>query len=71
MNGVGYSKDVLTDAIKAAKTSSAPIRLIVQRGDRFDTLDVAYAGGMRYPHLERVGAGVAPIDQLLVAKRKP
>ena len=71
VNGVGYSKDVLTDAIKAAKAGSGPVRLIVQRGDRFDSLDVEYAGGMRYPHLERVGTGVTPIDQLLVARRKP
>ena len=71
VNGVGYSKDVLTDAIKAAKAGSGPTRLIVQRGDRFDTLDIPYAGGMRYPHLERVGAGATLIDQLLVARRKP
>jgi predicted metalloprotease with PDZ domain len=71
VNGVGYSKDVLTDAMKAAKAGSGPTRLIVQRGDRFDTLDLAYTGGMRYPHLERVGAGMTAIDQLLVARRKP
>jgi predicted metalloprotease with PDZ domain len=71
VNGVGYSKDVLTDAIKAAKAGTGSTRLIVQRGDRFDILDVKYAGGMRYPHLERVGAGVTLIDQLLLAKRKP
>ena len=71
VNGVGYSKDVLTDAIKVAKTGSLPTRLIVQRGDRFDTLDIPYVGGMRYPHLERVGGASAPIDQLLVARRKP
>ena len=71
VNGVGYSKDVLTDAIKVAKTGSVPTRLIVQRGDRFDTLDIPYVGGMRYPHLERVGGASAPIDQLLVARRKP
>ena len=71
VNGVGYSKDVMTDAIKAAKGGTKAISLIVQRGDRFDTLDIPYTGGMRYPHLERVGAGVAAIDQLLVAKRKP
>ena len=71
VNGVGYSKDVITDVIKAAKGGTKAISLIVQRGDRFDTLDIPYTGGMRYPHLERVGAGVAAIDQLLVAKRKP
>jgi predicted metalloprotease with PDZ domain len=70
VNGIAYSKDGLTDAIKAAKTGSAPIRLIVQRGDRFETLDIAYSGGMRYPHLERVGTAPTAIDQLMTARRK-
>ncbi len=72
VNGTGYTKDVLTDAIKAAKAESTPIQLIVQRSDRFETLDIAYTAGMRYPHLERVGGATgAPIDQLMTAKRKP
>jgi predicted metalloprotease with PDZ domain len=70
VNGIAYTKDGLADAIKAAKGGTTPIRLLVQRGDRFDTLDIGYAGGMRYPHLERVGAAGAPIDQLMVARRK-
>ncbi len=70
VNGIGYTKDGLSDAIKAAKGGTKPIQLIVQRGDRFETVDILYAGGMRYPHLERVGTAAAPIDQLMMAKRK-
>jgi predicted metalloprotease with PDZ domain len=71
INGIGYTKDGLTDAIKAAKGGSTPVQLIIQRSDRFETLDIPYSGGMRYPHLERADAGVTAIDQLLVSKRKP
>ena len=71
VNGIAYSKDGLTDAITAAKGGSAPIRLIVQRGDRFETLDIPYAGGLRYPHLERAGTAPTALDQLMVARRKP
>jgi predicted metalloprotease with PDZ domain len=70
VNGLTYDKDRLTDAIKAAKSGSGPIRLIVQRGDRFDSIDIAYAGGMRYPHLEKTGAGLAAIDLLFQPKAK-
>jgi predicted metalloprotease with PDZ domain len=70
VNGIAYSKDGLTDAIKTAKDGKTPITLIVQRGDRFETLGIPYAGGLRYPHLERVGTGMTAIDRLLVARRK-
>jgi predicted metalloprotease with PDZ domain len=66
VNGIAYDKDRLKEAIKAAQ----PIKLLVQRGDRYDIVEITYAGGLRYPHLERVGSGPTPIDQLMQAKRK-
>lgn len=66
VNGVAYDKDRLKEAIKA----KAPITLLVQRGDRYDMVDIAYTGGLRYPHLEKVGAAPAGIDLLMQAKRK-
>lgn len=54
VNDVEYSKDTLEDAIKAAKTGKAPIRLMVKEFDRFRSIDVDYHDGLRYPHLERI-----------------
>ncbi|HEY4582867.1 MAG TPA: hypothetical protein VIG88_08390 [Lysobacter sp.] len=49
-----YGKDVLADAIKAAKGGGAPIRLMVKTFDRYQTIPVDYHDGLRYPHLERI-----------------
>jgi predicted metalloprotease with PDZ domain len=67
VNGLAYDDDTLRAAITAAKGTKAPIALLVQRGDRFLTVDVDYHGGLRYPWLERVVKDKAPagLDQLL------
>lgn len=54
VNEQEYSRDVLADAVKAAKADKAPIRLLVKEFDRFRTVAVDYHGGLRYPHLEPV-----------------
>ncbi|AXK72777.1 M61 family peptidase [Lysobacter sp. TY2-98] len=54
VNDREYSKDVLSDAVKAAKDDKAPIRLMVKSFDRYQTIPVDYHGGLRYPHLERI-----------------
>ena len=45
--------------------------VLVKRGDRFDTVPIAYAGGLRFPWLEPVGAGEHGFDRLLAARMKP
>jgi predicted metalloprotease with PDZ domain len=70
VGGLAYSKDRLTDAIKTAKDGKTPISLLIQRGDRFRIVDLNYAGGLRYPHLEKMGTGVSGLDALLEARRK-
>ena len=54
VNGQAYGKDVLDDAVKAAKDGKAPIELLVKEFDRFRTVKLDYRGGLRYPHLERI-----------------
>jgi predicted metalloprotease with PDZ domain len=70
VNGIGYDKDALPKAVTAAK-DGAPIELLFQRGDRFQTVRLDYRGGLRYPWLERVAPGTGPtgLEQLLTAKR--
>lgn len=67
-----YSAERLSDAIAAAKDGKAPIRLLVERGERYMTLSVDYHGGLRYPWLERTAPGKAPagLDLLLAPHRK-
>ncbi len=54
VNGDKFTADILKDAIASAKTSPAPIELLLQSGDTFNTVKVNYHGGLRYPQLERI-----------------
>jgi len=54
VNDLELGKDVLSDAIKDAKSGNQPIRLLVKDFDHFRTIAVDWHGGLRYPHLERI-----------------
>lgn len=54
VNGQSYDKDLLEDAVKAAKDGKAPIELMLKEFDRYRTVKIDYRGGLRYPHLERI-----------------
>jgi predicted metalloprotease with PDZ domain len=71
VNGVGYEPEALQKAITAAK-GGAPLELLVQRGDRFQTVRIDYRGGLRWPWLERLAGAKGPggLD-LLLAPRRP
>ncbi|HEV7241097.1 MAG TPA: M61 family peptidase [Thermoanaerobaculia bacterium] len=53
VNGRKWKREVLAAAIKEAKTSTAPIELLVENNEFFRTHAVDYHGGLRYPHLVR------------------
>lgn len=70
VNGTAYSADTIKDAVTAAKTSGAPIALLVKRGETYDTIDIAYDGGLRYPWIEPVAKGSQGLDRLLTARTR-
>jgi predicted metalloprotease with PDZ domain len=53
VNGRKYSPEVLHDAVKAAKSSSAAIELLVENSEYYKTFSVNYHDGDQYPHLVR------------------
>jgi predicted metalloprotease with PDZ domain len=59
-----YSADALRAAIRAAKGTTEPIRLIVQADNYVRTFDVNYHDGERYPVLERVEGSQALVDEI-------
>jgi hypothetical protein len=69
VNGVAYSADRIKDAIKAAKSGSQPIELIVKNGDRFRTIRMDYREGLRYPRLERNMTVPPRLDDILAARK--
>jgi len=68
VNGAAYTGDKLKDAVAAAKTGKAPIKLTVKRGSRYRDVAIDYHDGLRYPHLEKTTEGEAGLDKLLQPK---
>lgn len=53
VNGRKFSGDVLEDALKAGKTGSSPLELLVENTTYYKTYKIDYHGGEKYPHLVR------------------
>jgi predicted metalloprotease with PDZ domain len=68
VNGRRWTASRLRDAIAAAQNDgSGRLKLLVENGDRFDTVELRYSEGLREPRLERLpstpdrlGASIAP-----------
>lgn len=70
VNGTAYDPERLKAAIIAANGANRPIELLIRRGERFLTVSIAYYGGLRWPWLERIRAGVpAGMDRLMAPRR--
>jgi predicted metalloprotease with PDZ domain len=69
VNGQEYDKDLLEDAVKAAKDGKAPIKLMVKEFDRYRTVDIDYHGGLRYPHLERIEGKPDRLTPIFTARK--
>jgi hypothetical protein len=53
VNGRKFSRDVIHDALKAAKGGSQPIELLIANDDFYRTVQVNYHDGDKYPNLAR------------------
>ena len=68
VNGRVYTHDLLEDAVKSTKESSASIDLMVVIDDYYHTFPVKYQGGERYPHLKRDEGKPDLLDELIKGK---
>lgn len=68
VNGRRFSPEILRDTIKAAKTGSAPIELLVENTDYYKTYKLDYHGGETYPHLVRDESKPDLLSDILKAK---
>ena len=68
VNGREYKPDRLTDAMKDAKSNSAPIELLVKNGDLYKTYRIDYRDGAKYPHLERIPGTVDRLSAILAPR---
>ncbi len=68
VNGRQFSSDVLRDALKSGKDSSASIELLIENTDYYKTYKIDYHGGEKYPHLLRDDAKPDLLGDILKAK---
>jgi predicted metalloprotease with PDZ domain len=64
------SAEGLREAVTAAKSGEAPIRLILKNGQRIRTVDLNYTGGLRYPRLEPIDGARDRIGDIMTARRR-
>lgn len=67
VNGREFSADLWTQAIKDAKNSSAPLHLLIKQGHWYQTADLDYHDGLKYPHLERVAGTADMLSEIMRA----
>jgi predicted metalloprotease with PDZ domain len=53
VNGRRLTADIWKDAIRASKTSSTPLELIIENTEYFRVVKLDYHGGEKFPHLVR------------------
>ncbi len=68
VNGEAFSIHALREAIIDAEKSMSPLKFLVQRGKQFQTIEINYHGGLRYPTLSRVEGTPDRLDQILAPK---
>jgi predicted metalloprotease with PDZ domain len=71
VDGNIFSPDALLSAIRAGKTSSEPIHLIVQADSFVNVADIDYHGGERYPVLQRVEGTPDYLDDITAPLTTP
>ena len=64
VDGQPYQASVIKSAISASR-ADRPIELRVARGQTEHGLSLAWKGGLRYPHLERVPGTPDLLDDIL------
>lgn len=68
VNGREFSGQVLKDAIAAARNNKKAISLLVKNEDMYETYNVDYHGGLRYPALERIDGEPDRLEKIIAAK---
>ncbi len=65
VDGRALDTDELKNAIKARKS---PLHLLLKTADIYHTVELNYAGGLRYPRLEKTGSEPGTLDALLAPR---
>ncbi len=69
VDGKAYSHSLMQDVITKAKADKKPFTLLIKRGDLYNSYEMDYYDGLRFPHLEPKSAGEQTLDKLLLPRR--
>jgi predicted metalloprotease with PDZ domain len=69
VNGKGYTREALKDAIAAARDGKQPIELLLQFQGSYQTVAVDYHGGLQYPHLVRIEGKPDYLSEIIAARK--
>jgi predicted metalloprotease with PDZ domain len=69
VNGTAFDSERLERAISEAKESQTPIDLLILDGVHYRTVSLDYFGGLRYPHLEKIGKGKSSLEEIFAPKK--
>jgi predicted metalloprotease with PDZ domain len=53
VNGRRFTEEVFHDALRASKTNSAPLELLIENTEYYETFKIDYHEGEKFPHLIR------------------
>lgn len=68
VNGKAFDIGNLRAAIVQAEKETSPMKFLVKRGNDFQTIEIDYHAGLRYPALSRVEGTPDLLDEVLAAK---
>jgi len=68
VNGRKFSRNVYRDALKAAKSDTESIELLVENTDYYRTFKIDYHEGEKFPHLERDPSKPDTLSEIYRAK---
>lgn len=68
VNGRRFTPHVLHDALKMGMSTGQPLALLVENADYFQTFNLNYHGGEKYPHLVRDESKPDLLSEIIKAK---
>jgi predicted metalloprotease with PDZ domain len=68
VNGKRFTPELLSDVLRAAKSNSNPIELLVENADYYAIYQLDYHGGEKYPHLVRDESKPDVLTEIITAR---
>ena len=68
VNGRRFTPEIFSAALRATKSSTEPMQLLVVNDDYYRTVSVDYHGGPRYPHLVRIDGKPDMLSEIIKAR---